>query len=131
MRAQWRLENNLHRILNLLFDQNACRSRKGHAAEYLAATRKLAITRRAGSSVIFQGIYRDHDESSRGRMLNRMLGELTRNSPCGGSQSWRPVLAARLMLVEILASYLILLSSFPVLSLKNPCLVSGGLHTSA
>ena len=43
VRAHWGIENNLHWILDVLFDEDACRSRKDHAAENLAVIRKLAI----------------------------------------------------------------------------------------
>ncbi|MFN5109077.1 MAG: ISAs1 family transposase, partial [Bradyrhizobium sp.] len=36
-------ENNLHWVLDVLFDEDACRSRKDHAPENLAVIRKLAI----------------------------------------------------------------------------------------
>jgi predicted transposase YbfD/YdcC len=42
-RAHWSIENNLHWILDVLFDEDACRSRKDHAAENLALIRKLAL----------------------------------------------------------------------------------------
>lgn len=43
VRAHWGIENNLHWVLDVLFDEDACRSRKDHAAENLAVIRKLAI----------------------------------------------------------------------------------------
>jgi len=43
VRAHWGIENNLHWVLDVLFDEDACRSRKGHAPENLAVIRKLAI----------------------------------------------------------------------------------------
>jgi predicted transposase YbfD/YdcC len=43
VRAHWGIENNLHWILDVLFDEDACRSRKDHAPENLAVIRKLAI----------------------------------------------------------------------------------------
>jgi predicted transposase YbfD/YdcC len=43
VRTHWGIENNLHWVLDVLFDEDACRSRKDHAAENLAAIRKLAI----------------------------------------------------------------------------------------
>ena len=43
VRAHWGIENNLHWVLDVLFGEDACRSRKDHAAENLAAIRKLAI----------------------------------------------------------------------------------------
>jgi predicted transposase YbfD/YdcC len=43
VRAHWAIENNLHWVLDVLFDEDACRSRKDHAAENLAAIRKLAL----------------------------------------------------------------------------------------
>ena len=43
VRAHWGIENNLHWVLDVLFDEDACRSRKNHAPENLAVIRKLAI----------------------------------------------------------------------------------------
>jgi predicted transposase YbfD/YdcC len=43
VRAHWGIENNLHWVLDVLFDEDACRSRKDHAPENLAVIRKLAI----------------------------------------------------------------------------------------
>jgi predicted transposase YbfD/YdcC len=43
VRAHWSIENNLHWILDVLFAEDACRSRKDHAPENLALLRKLAI----------------------------------------------------------------------------------------
>ena len=42
-RAHWGIENNLHWVLDVLFDEDACRSRKDHAPDNLAVIRKLAI----------------------------------------------------------------------------------------
>jgi predicted transposase YbfD/YdcC len=42
-RAHWGIENNLHWVLDVLFDEDACRSRKDHGPENLAVIRKLAI----------------------------------------------------------------------------------------
>jgi len=41
--AHWGVENNLHWVLDVLFDEDACRSRKDHGPENLAAIRKLAL----------------------------------------------------------------------------------------
>lgn len=43
VRAHWSIENNLHWVLDVLFAEDACRTRKDHAPENLAALRKLAI----------------------------------------------------------------------------------------
>ncbi len=43
VRAHWGIENNLHWVLDTVFDEDACRSRKDHAPENLAVIRKLAI----------------------------------------------------------------------------------------
>lgn len=43
VRTHWSIENNLHWVLDLLFAEDACRSRKDHAPENLAVIRKLAI----------------------------------------------------------------------------------------
>jgi predicted transposase YbfD/YdcC len=42
-RAHWGIENNLHWVLDMVFNEDACRSRKDHAPENLAVIRKLAI----------------------------------------------------------------------------------------
>lgn len=43
VRAHWSIENNLHWVLDVLFTEDACRTRKDNAPENLAAIRKLAI----------------------------------------------------------------------------------------
>lgn len=43
VRTHWSIENNLHWVLDVLFDEDACRSRKDHAAENLALIRKLVL----------------------------------------------------------------------------------------
>lgn len=43
VRAHWGIENNLHWVLDVLFAEDACRSRKDHAPENLAALRRIAI----------------------------------------------------------------------------------------
>ncbi|MBR0775543.1 ISAs1 family transposase [Bradyrhizobium diazoefficiens] len=43
VRTHWDIENNLHWVLDVLFGEDACRSRKDHAAENLATIRKLAL----------------------------------------------------------------------------------------
>jgi predicted transposase YbfD/YdcC len=41
--AHWGIENNLHWVLDVLFNEDACRSRKDHGPENLAVIRKLAL----------------------------------------------------------------------------------------
>lgn len=43
VRAHWGIENNLHWVLDMVFHEDACRSRKDHAPENLAVIRKLAV----------------------------------------------------------------------------------------
>ncbi len=43
VRTHWSIENNLHWVLDVLFGEDACRTRKDHAPENLAAIRKIAI----------------------------------------------------------------------------------------
>ncbi|MBV8166751.1 MAG: ISAs1 family transposase, partial [Alphaproteobacteria bacterium] len=43
VRSHWSIENNLHWVLDVLFAEDACRSRKDHAPENLAALRKIAL----------------------------------------------------------------------------------------
>jgi predicted transposase YbfD/YdcC len=43
VRAHWSIENNLHWVLDVLFDEDACRTRKDHAPENLAIIRRIAI----------------------------------------------------------------------------------------
>ena len=42
-RAHWRIENNLHWVLDVTFAEDDCRSRNGHAPENLAALRRIAL----------------------------------------------------------------------------------------
>ena len=42
-RAHWRIENNLHWQLNVTFDEDRCRVRKGHAARNFAVFRRFAL----------------------------------------------------------------------------------------
>jgi predicted transposase YbfD/YdcC len=43
VRAHWGIENNLNRTLDVMFAEDACRSRRDHAPENLAVLRKIAI----------------------------------------------------------------------------------------
>lgn len=43
IRKHWRIENNLHRQLDVNFDEDASRVNTGHAGENLAIFRKLAL----------------------------------------------------------------------------------------
>jgi predicted transposase YbfD/YdcC len=42
-RTHWNIENNLHWVLDVLFDEDACRTRMGHGPGNLAVVRKLAL----------------------------------------------------------------------------------------
>jgi len=42
-RAHWAIENGLHWVLDITFDEDRARSRKDHAPENLATVRKLAL----------------------------------------------------------------------------------------
>lgn len=43
VRAHWAIENSLHWVLDMAFDEDRARNRKDHAAENLAILRKLAL----------------------------------------------------------------------------------------
>jgi predicted transposase YbfD/YdcC len=43
VRAHWRIETSLHRVLDVTFDEDRARNRKDHAPENLAILRKLAL----------------------------------------------------------------------------------------
>jgi predicted transposase YbfD/YdcC len=43
-RAHWGIENRLHWLLDMAFDEDRCRTRKDHAPENLTIIRKLALT---------------------------------------------------------------------------------------
>lgn len=43
VRAHWRIENSLHWVLDVAFDEDRARNRKDHGAENLAIIRKLAL----------------------------------------------------------------------------------------
>ncbi len=42
-RGHWSIENQLHWLLDVAFKEDACRARKGFAAQNLSAVRKLAL----------------------------------------------------------------------------------------
>lgn len=44
IRAHWGVENGLHWVLDVTFNEDRCRIREGHAAENFALLRKLALT---------------------------------------------------------------------------------------
>jgi predicted transposase YbfD/YdcC len=43
VRAHWAIENNLHWVLDVAFDEDRCRTRKDHSAKGLALIRKAAL----------------------------------------------------------------------------------------
>jgi len=43
VRRHWGIENRCHWVLDMTFDEDSCRARKGHAAENLALLRKLTL----------------------------------------------------------------------------------------
>jgi len=43
VRAHWAIENNLHWVLDVAFDEDSNRTRKGHSAENLAVIRHIAL----------------------------------------------------------------------------------------
>lgn len=43
IRAHWAIENQLHHVRDVTFDEDHCRVRKGHSAQVLAALRNVAI----------------------------------------------------------------------------------------
>lgn len=43
VRAHWGIENSLHWVLDVSFDEDGCRIRKDHAARNMATLRRLAL----------------------------------------------------------------------------------------
>jgi predicted transposase YbfD/YdcC len=43
VRAHWAIENNLHWVLDIAFDEDSNRTRKGHSAANLAVIRHIAL----------------------------------------------------------------------------------------
>ena len=43
VRAHWAIENNLHWVLDIAFDEDRNRTRKGHSADNLATIRHIAL----------------------------------------------------------------------------------------
>jgi len=43
VRAHWSIENNLHWVLDIAFDEDSNRTRKGHGAANLAVIRHIAL----------------------------------------------------------------------------------------
>ena len=44
IRSHWSIENNLHWVLDVAFDEDHCRARKGHEAENLASIRRFVLS---------------------------------------------------------------------------------------
>ena len=44
VRGHWGIENSCHWVLDVCFSEDACRARKGHAAENLACLRRMALS---------------------------------------------------------------------------------------
>ena len=42
IRGHWSIENSLHHVLDVSFNEDQCRVRKGHAAENLSRLRRLS-----------------------------------------------------------------------------------------
>ncbi len=43
IRAHWQVENNLHWVLDVAFDEDRCRIRKGHSAANMSILRHMAL----------------------------------------------------------------------------------------
>jgi predicted transposase YbfD/YdcC len=43
VRAHWGVENNLHWTLDMAFDEDSCRIRKGYADQYMAILRHISL----------------------------------------------------------------------------------------
>jgi len=59
-RGHWAIENKSHYVRDVVFNEDRCRVRSGHAAQLLASIRNLAIglLRLAGISCIASGVRR-------------------------------------------------------------------------
>ncbi len=44
VRAHWSIENGQHWVLDVLFGEDGCRTRQGHAAQNLAWLRKMVLS---------------------------------------------------------------------------------------
>lgn len=69
VRRHWSIENRCHWVLDMTFDEDACRVRKGHAAENLALLRKLTLNLLRNDKTI--------KDSMRGKRVRAVLCEKT------------------------------------------------------
>lgn len=74
VRRHWAIENELHNVRDVTFDEDRCRVRNHRKAQILAAIRSVAITilRRAGFTNITEG--REWCSEDRKRALYLLLG---------------------------------------------------------
>jgi hypothetical protein len=74
VRRHWAIENELHNVRDMTFDEDRCRVRNHRKAQILAAIRSTAITmlRRAGFINIAEG--REWYSEDRKRVLYLLLG---------------------------------------------------------
>ncbi|MDR2818933.1 MAG: transposase [Desulfovibrio sp.] len=74
VRRHWAIENELHNVRDMTFDEDRCRVRNHRKAQILAAIRNAAITmlRRAGFINIAEG--REWYSEDRKRVLYLLLG---------------------------------------------------------
>ena len=77
IRAHWGIENGCHWCLDVLFDQDRCRSRSGHAAQNLAWMRKMALALfrndQAKGSVPTKQVRAALSDDYRSQLLNLLL----------------------------------------------------------
>lgn len=69
IRQHWSIENQCHWILDVTFDEDQCRSRKGHAAANLAMLRKVVLSLLKNDTTI--------KDSVRGKRYRAALDENT------------------------------------------------------
>ena len=55
-RKHWLVENQLHWVLDVAFDEDRCRAREGYAAENLAVARQVALNLLKMDSTVKVGI---------------------------------------------------------------------------
>ncbi|GHU11023.1 hypothetical protein FACS1894185_3550 [Betaproteobacteria bacterium] len=75
IRAHWSIENNLHRVLDMAFNEDQSRVRTGHAAENFALIRRFALNLLRHDSLCKRSIKRkrfraSHDDEYRSNLLN-------------------------------------------------------------
>jgi hypothetical protein len=91
-RGQWQIENRLHWVRDVVFDEDHSQIRQGHGPQVMATFRNLAVSllRRAGRHNIARGLRWAARDTTGTRALGLLGIEAPRGCPGSSAASWTP-----------------------------------------